>query len=87
VLGLFAGSLRVVAFGALVALMLGIHATGNWGFFNLGYILLCVCLLDVHASIFDLGREPWASTALHWPDLAVHVGMGLLGVVVVPRGR
>ncbi len=77
-LGFFTGAPRIVAFSCLSALMLGIHATGNWGHFNLGYILLCVCLLDVDASLFDLGREPWASRALAWPDLSVHLTLGLL---------
>jgi hypothetical protein len=62
-------------------LMVGIHATGNWGFFNIGYILLAVCLLDVHGSIFDLAREPWVSRLGSWPDLAVHGAMAALFVV------
>lgn len=72
VLGLFTGPLRLIAHASLVMLMLGIAATGSWGYFNIGYALLCTCLLDVHASIFDLAREPWRSGITHWPDLAIH---------------
>jgi hypothetical protein len=81
VLGLFAGPLRVVAFVSLVALMAGIHATGNWGFFNVGYILLSVCLLDTKSSIFDLQLEPWASRLTTFPDLAIHLVMAGLFLV------
>ncbi len=81
VLGLFAGPVRLVACALLVALMLGIHFTGNWGFFNVGYILLCVCLLDTQSSILDLAREPWSSRLTAWPDLAIHVLMGALFLV------
>jgi hypothetical protein len=62
VLGFFTGPVRVLSFALLSGLMLGIHATGNWGFFNLGYILLCFCLLDSQASIFDWAQAPWQSS-------------------------
>jgi lipase maturation factor 1 len=78
ILGFFAGPLRLVSFAALVGLSIGIHATGNWGFFNVAYALLCVCLLDVHSSIFDLGRQPWASSWSQWPDLGIHALMAAL---------
>jgi hypothetical protein len=81
ILGLFAGPLRLVSFAALVMLMVGIQLTGNWGFFNIGYILPAVCLLDVHGSIFDLAREPWVSRLGSWPDLAVHGAMAVLFVI------
>jgi hypothetical protein len=74
-LGFFAGPLRVVSFIIMSGLMLGIHFTGNWGFFNIGYIMLSVCLLDTQASIFDLGSEPWVSQLTAWPDLPVHLLM------------
>jgi hypothetical protein len=77
-LGFFSGPLRIVAFALLVGLMLGIQFSGNWGFFNIGYIQLCVCLLDTQSSIFDLAHEPWASSAWQWPDVAVN---GLMGVL------
>ena len=82
-LALVSGPLRLVAFGALVSLMLGIHITGNWGFFNIGYILVAVCLLDVHGSIFDLAREPWLSRLTDWPDLAIHCLMGVMFLVSI----
>jgi hypothetical protein len=78
VLGLFAGPLRLASFVAMVGLMAGIHATGNWGFFNVGYILLCVCLLDVHSSIFDLATQPWADRFWHFPEIAIHGLMAAL---------
>lgn len=78
VLGLFSGPARSVAFLLLVALQLGIQLTGNWGFFNIGYALLCICLLDVDASIFDLGKSPWAERLTSFPDLAVHLTMAAL---------
>jgi hypothetical protein len=83
VLGLFAGPTRVISFAMVSGLMLGIHFTGNWGFFNIGYIMLAFSLLDVHASIFDLAKEPWASQFWHWPDLAVHCVMLVLFLVSV----
>ncbi len=78
VLGFFTGAPRVLSFALMAMLMIGIQATGNWGYFNLGYILLSVCLLDVNASLFDLAREPWASHSSTWPDLAIHAAMGVL---------
>ena len=45
--------LRLVAAGALVALQLGILATGNYGFFNLLTIVLCLSALD------DGGLAQW----------------------------
>jgi hypothetical protein len=67
-LGFFSGPLRLVSCALLVSLMLGIQLTGNWGFFNIGYILLCLCLLDTRASIFDLGSEPWLSQLQQQPS-------------------
>lgn len=80
-LGLFAGIPRVISYVSLVALMIGIGTTGSWGYFNWGYILLCTCLLDVNASLFDLAREPWSTNILHWPDLAIHCAMLVLFLV------
>lgn len=78
VLGLFAGMPRLIAFGFLVTLMFAIQATGNWGFFNVGYGLLCVCLLDTQASIFDLADPAWASSLTSFPGVVVHAVMLLL---------
>lgn len=83
ILGFFTGPLRLVSFATLSALMVGVHLTGNWGYFNIGYVLLCFCLLDAQSSIFDLGREPWASQATSFPDVAVHAVMGVLFIASV----
>jgi hypothetical protein len=71
-LGFFVGVPRVIAFALLVGLMLGIQVTGNWGFFNLGYIMLCVCLLDTQSSLLELWHAPWAGTNWQWPQGAIH---------------
>ncbi len=78
VLGFFTGTPRLISFALLFGLMLGIHVTGNWGYFNIGYVLLCICLLDVNGSLFDIAREPWASRAWSWPDVAIHGAMAVL---------
>ncbi len=80
-LGFFSGEVRLVSLAMLVVLMIGIHCTGNWGFFNIGYALLACCLLDTESSIFDLAREPWASSAWRWPALPVNALMALLFVL------
>jgi hypothetical protein len=59
-------------------LMIGIQLTGNFGFFNIGYALMCVCLLDTQSSLFDLGAEPWASTLWLWPQVGVNACMALM---------
>jgi hypothetical protein len=74
-LGFFTGVPRLISFGLMSALMLGIHFTGNWGYFNIGFILLAVSLLDTQASLFDLAKDPWVSQLTHWPGLAVHLLM------------
>jgi Lipase maturation factor len=79
-LGFLTGLPRLISFGIMTALMLGIQATGNWGYFNLGYIAMCVCLLDVDSSIFDVASEPWASSWSSGPHLAINIAMGLLFV-------
>jgi hypothetical protein len=80
VLGFFSGPLRIVSFAILTMLMLGIQLTGNWGYFNIGYVMLSVCLLDTKSSIFDLGHEPWASTLWQWPHLGVNALMAIMFV-------
>ncbi|HEY6881493.1 MAG TPA: lipase maturation factor family protein [Polyangiales bacterium] len=52
-LAFFRGAPRTIAALGLSALMAGIWATGNWGFFNVGYGALCVALLDTQGSLFD----------------------------------
>ncbi|HXT14769.1 MAG TPA: lipase maturation factor family protein [Gemmatimonadaceae bacterium] len=51
---IFAGPLpRLAAAGIIASLMVGIQLTGNYGYFNVLIIVLCVPLLDAHASLFD----------------------------------
>jgi hypothetical protein len=77
-LGFFTGPTRLLSFGLLVSLMLGIQVTGNWGFFNIGYILLLVCLLDTQASIFDLWNAPWTMQLQEPSAIVLHVLLGLM---------
>jgi hypothetical protein len=80
-LGFFSGPPRLIGYGLLVSLMVGIHLSGNWGYFNIGYALLLTCLLDTQSSIFDLGNEPWASM-LHQPSaIALHVVLGFMFLI------
>jgi hypothetical protein len=52
-LAFFRGTPRAIAALGLTGLMAGIGATGNWGFFNIGYGALCFVLLDTQSSLFD----------------------------------
>ncbi len=80
VLGFFTGAPRLVAFVLLTGLMIMIEIMGNWSFFNLGYALLCVCLLDTSSSIFDLAQEPWRSGLTSPSALALNASMAILFV-------
>jgi hypothetical protein len=73
-LAFFTGLPRVVAALGLMSLMAGIWATGNWGFFNLGYGALCVALLDTQSSIFDTS---WSTITQSPSALLVHVVLAL----------
>jgi hypothetical protein len=66
----FRGELRVLGALGLMSLMAGIWATGNWGFFNVGYAALCFLLFDAQASLFDL---TWATVSASPFALAAHV--------------
>jgi len=55
--------LRHAAAGAMIALQLGIAATGNYGFFNLLTIALCLTLLDDAALV-------WLLPVVHVPPHA-----------------
>lgn len=79
-LALIPGTPRLVGAGLLVALMVGIGSTGNWGHFNLAYAGLCVVFLDSNASLADLfapGAAPWHVA----PDVFVHGAMAMLFVI------
>ncbi|HEU4525803.1 MAG TPA: lipase maturation factor family protein [Gemmatimonadales bacterium] len=93
-------ALRIGAAGAIAALQVGIAATGNYGFFNLLTLVLCVPLLD-DATLGRLrlrradGELPSRSRARHAVVLAAFpllVGLSLLSMVrelafTVPDGR
>ena len=65
--------LRLVSFALLTCLMLGIQATGNWGYFNLGYIALVLRVCSTRRRrIFDLGQEPWRSSLWSFPSRAIN---------------
>ncbi|HET8939687.1 MAG TPA: lipase maturation factor family protein [Polyangiales bacterium] len=82
-LGLFSGPLRLVSFAILASLMIGIHLTGNWAFFNIGYLVLCLSLLDTQASIFDWAKEPWHSTLWQWPTVASNAALLVIFITSV----
>lgn len=55
----FTGPPRFVGAWGLIVLMLGIFLTGNWGQFNLGYIVVCLGLLDLHISYASFFSHSW----------------------------
>jgi hypothetical protein len=67
--------LRIAAACAIAALMIGIQLSGNFGFFNLIVLVLCIPLLDVDASLFD-------HSLLHHP-LATLFAIFLFGAGIV----
>jgi lipase maturation factor 1 len=73
-LALLTGVPRLIGALGLMGLMGGIWATGNWGFFNLGYGALCLALFDTRASIFDTS---WALVTSSPGVFAVHVLLAL----------
>lgn len=79
-LTLFGGAPRVIGALGLMGLMAGIAATGNWGWFNLGYAALCVVFLDARGSVLDAPLARWfaspGAAALH----ATMVLLALLGL-------
>lgn len=77
-LGFFSGPPRVASFVLLSGLMLGIQITGNWGYFNVGYLLLCFCLLDTQSSIFDWAHEPWRSSFWLPETIALNAALSLM---------
>ena len=79
-LGFFAGPPRLLSFALLAGLMLGIMATGNWGYFNIGYLLLCFCLLDTQSSLLDWAREPWHSSLWEPQTIALNGALALMFV-------
>ncbi|MDB4975452.1 MAG: hypothetical protein JWN48_3793 [Myxococcaceae bacterium] len=74
-LAFFRGTPRTIAAAGLASLMAGIWATGNWGFFNLAYGVLCIVLLDTQSSLFDTSVALMTSSP---SALLVHLLMYLL---------
>jgi hypothetical protein len=83
IMGFFAGAPRLIAYVILCMLMVGIQATGNWGFFNVGYVFLLTCLLDSKSSLFDLGSEPWRSQLFSAQVLSMNAFLLLMFVTGV----
>ena len=88
--------LRHLAAVAMIGLQLAIALTGNYGFFNLLTIALCLTLLDDGALARWMPRSlpPPASAAARLPALARSLAAGVLAVLVllpllanVPAGR
>lgn len=73
-LAFFRGAPRSIAALGLMSLMAGIWATGNWGFFNVGYGALCIVLFDTQGSLFDTTLAQVIASPL---SLAVHVLLAL----------
>ncbi|CAK9031658.1 Lipase maturation factor 1 (Transmembrane protein 112) [Durusdinium trenchii] len=68
------GAPRFVGAWGLIILMLGIFMTGNWGQFNLGYIIVCVGLLDLNISWSMFFAQSW----LLPPLMAVYLFIGFI---------
>jgi hypothetical protein len=63
----FTGWPRLLAALVLVGLQAGIQLHGNFGYFNVLTALLCIPLLDQHASLFDTAEplvRPTSTTSL-----------------------
>jgi len=71
----FCGAPRAIAALGLASLMAGIWVTGNWGFFNVAYLALCVVLLDTQASLFDSSLALVTSSPF---ALFTHAVLGIL---------
>jgi hypothetical protein len=56
-LALIPGPVRLVPFASTTALMAAIWLTGNYGYFNLIVLVLCVPLLDLGTSLLQLRPE------------------------------
>jgi hypothetical protein len=74
ILGFFQGDLRLVGALGLMGLMVGIQLTGNWGYFNVAYLLACIGLFDTQSSLFD------TTSAMLVAQPVTHVVMAVLFV-------
>jgi hypothetical protein len=68
------GPLRLLPAAGIAGLMAGIQLTGNYGFFNLITLVLCLPLLDLRASLVGLSLASPADAAV-----VVILLLGLLG--------
>jgi hypothetical protein len=77
----FTGWPRLLAALVLVGLQVGIQLHGNFGYFNVLTAVLCIPLLDQHASLFD-AAEPLALLPAQqlavWPMLALSAVGGVI---------
>ena len=93
-------SLRLGAVGAIALLQVGIAATGNYGFFNLLTLVLCIPVLDdavlarvgLHRADGELPPESGPRRALVLVVFPILLGLSLLSMVrelafTVPGGR
>ncbi|MGH9347896.1 MAG: lipase maturation factor family protein, partial [Vicinamibacterales bacterium] len=60
VLVLLPGPARLVGGAAIVGQMVGIQLTGNFGYFNLLTVALCLCTLDITSSLATALADPAA---------------------------
>jgi hypothetical protein len=77
----FPGWPRLIGAAGLTGLQLGIHGTGNWAFFNIGYIWLCVSLLDTRTSLADIS---WSAVTATPSSIVLHAV--LFGIALVTLG-
>lgn len=71
---------RLTAFAGFVALQVGIAATGNYGFFNLLTIVLCITLLD--DTVLSRASLPWRWRRSHGAQPRMEPRSARLGLVV-----
>ena len=74
-LALLSGPIRLVVAAGFAGLMLAIQATGNFGFFNLIVVALCIPLLDLQSPLAALSLDQAGSS---WGSVVVHAVMALL---------
>jgi hypothetical protein len=80
----FTGDFRILAAFGIVGLMLGIQLMGNYGFFNVLVISLCVTLLDSQASIFSQSLSVIFASVNNLMTGAVMVVLFVGGLLYLP---
>ncbi len=76
--------LRVFAALAIVGLMIGIQLTGNFGFFNVAVVVLCIPLLDAGSSITDATLASLVWPLDHLAQSALVLYLFLAGLLSLP---